>query len=29
MKLEGALALRDNQPVGGYCPIERTMAALL
>jgi len=28
MKLEGALALRDNQPVGGYCPIERTMAVV-
>jgi DNA-binding HxlR family transcriptional regulator len=28
MKLEGALARRDNQPVGAYCPIERTLAVL-
>jgi len=28
MKLEGALALRDNQPVGTYCPIERTLEVL-
>jgi len=28
MKLGGALARRDNQPVGGYCPIERTLGLL-
>ena len=28
MKLGEALTLRDNQPVGGYCPIERTLALL-
>lgn len=28
MKLGGALALRDNQPVGDYCPIERTLGLL-
>ena len=28
MKLEGALALRDNRPVGAYCPIERTLAVV-
>ena len=28
MNLEGALALRDNRPVVGYCPIERTMAVV-
>ena len=25
MNLEGALALRGNQPVGHYCPIERAL----
>ena len=28
MNLEGALALRDNQPVGKDCPIERTLAVV-
>lgn len=28
MKLGGALARRDNQPVGRYCPIERTLGLL-
>ncbi len=28
MKLLGALALRDNRPVGTYCPIERTLEVL-
>ena len=28
MKLGGALALRDNRPVGEYCPIERTLGLL-
>lgn len=28
MKLGGALALRDNRPVGDYCPIERTLGLL-
>lgn len=28
MKLRGALARRQNQPVGAYCPIERTLGAL-
>lgn len=28
MKLGGALARRHNQPVGDYCPIERTMRLL-
>jgi DNA-binding HxlR family transcriptional regulator len=28
MKLGGALARRDNQPVGAYCPIERALRVL-
>ena len=28
MKLGGALARRDNRPVGAYCPIERTLGVL-
>jgi DNA-binding HxlR family transcriptional regulator len=28
MKLRGALALRDNQPLGDYCPIERALGLL-
>lgn len=28
MTLRGALAHRDNQPVGGYCPIERALRTL-
>lgn len=28
MKLDGALALRGNEPVDGYCPMERTMRVL-
>jgi DNA-binding HxlR family transcriptional regulator len=28
MKLGGALAHRDNQPLGDYCPIERALALL-
>ena len=28
MKLRGALARRENRPVGGYCPIERTLGVL-
>ena len=28
MKLRGALARRDNEPVGAYCPIERTLGVL-
>lgn len=28
MKLGGALAHRNNQPVGEYCPIERTLGLL-
>ena len=28
MKLRGALARRENRPVGGYCPIERTLEVL-
>lgn len=28
MKLGGALARRNNQPVGDYCPIERTLGLL-
>lgn len=25
MKLDGALALRDNEPLDGYCPMERAL----
>jgi DNA-binding HxlR family transcriptional regulator len=28
MKLAGSLARRDNQPVGGYCPIERALRVI-
>ena len=28
MKLGGALARRNNEPLGGYCPIERTLGLL-
>lgn len=28
MKLDGALARRGNEPVGDYCPIERTLAVV-
>ncbi len=28
MKLGGALARRENRPVGAYCPIERTLGVL-
>lgn len=28
MKLAGALALRGNQPVGDYCPIERVLGVM-
>jgi DNA-binding HxlR family transcriptional regulator len=28
MKLAGALARRDNQAVGGYCPIERALGVI-
>jgi DNA-binding HxlR family transcriptional regulator len=28
MKLRGALAGRENRPVGSYCPIERTLGVL-
>ena len=28
MKLDGALAHRENRPVGAYCPIERTLDVL-
>jgi len=28
MKLAGALARRDNQAVGGYCPIERAIGVI-
>jgi DNA-binding HxlR family transcriptional regulator len=28
MKLSGALAHRDNRPVGDYCPIERALSLL-
>jgi DNA-binding HxlR family transcriptional regulator len=28
MKLAGALARRDDQPLGAYCPVERTLRVL-
>jgi DNA-binding HxlR family transcriptional regulator len=28
MKLDGALALRGNEPVGGYCPMERALRVI-
>lgn len=28
MKLDGALARRGNEPVGAYCPIERTLGVI-
>lgn len=28
MKLDGALSLRGNDPLGGYCPMERTLRVI-